>query len=263
MRAIWSGAISFGLIYIPVKLYNATQSHAIDFDLLRKSDHCPIHYARVCRETNEEVPLKDIVKGYQFRKGEYIVLEDEDFRRANVKKSQTIEIAAFVNDSSIDTKYFEKPYYCEPVKEAKKAYALLREAMLKTKKVAVARFVMRTKEHLLIVKPESDCLVVEQLRFADEIRKANELDLPEKGSEHVPAKELDMAVKLVEQLSEDWKPENYKDTYYADLQKIIQQKIEGFVPEVEKVKIESTKVVDLFSKLKESIEMAKVRGKAA
>jgi len=261
MRSIWSGAISFGLIYIPVKMYDATKSHTIDFDLLRRSDMCKIHYARVCRETNEEVQLKDIVLGYQYRKGDYVIVEDDDFKRANVKKTQTIEIVAFVNEDEIDQKYLEKPYFLEPVKEAKKAYVLLREALRKSGRAGVARYVMKTREHMALIKPEESVIVLNQMRFADELRASNELDLPARGTEHVPAKELELAIKLIDQLSEEWRPEQYKDTYFDDLRKIIQQKVEGKVLEPVREEPVPTGVTDLFSRLSESLEMAKSKGK--
>ncbi|HON10985.1 MAG TPA: Ku protein [Chitinispirillaceae bacterium] len=257
MRSIWSGALSFGLIYIPVKVYNATKSHQIDFDMLRRSDHCRIRYARVCRETGEEVPFDQIVKGYQYRKGSYVVLEDEDFKRANVRKTQTIDIVAFVNASDIDQKFLEKPYYLEPVKEAKKAYVLLREAMRESGKAGVARFVMRTREHLALIKAEESVVVLNQMRFADELRSSSELDIPAKGNEEVSQRELDLAKKLIEQLSEEWKPEQYHDTYFEDLKEIIKQKVEGSVPEPVKPEEVPQAVTDLFSRLSQSLEMTK------
>ncbi len=263
MRPIWSGAISFGLIYIPVKLYDATRSHKIDLDMLRKSDHCRIGYVRVCKETGEEVPYADIVKGYEYRKGDYVVVEDEDFKRANVKKSQTIEIVSFAQSVEIDEKYLEKPYYMEPVREAKKAYVLLREAMRQSGKVGIARYVMRTKEHMAMVKAEEDVLILNQMRFADEIRSSAELDLPSRGAESVAEKELELAKTLIDQLAEPWKPDQYHDTYYEDLRRIIQEKVEGKVPEPIGEAPRPTGVTDLFSKLSESLEAAKKQKKAA
>ena len=171
MRSIWSGAISFGLINIPVKLYPAVEEHALDFDMLRRQALCPIRYARVCRDTGEEVPYDDIVKGYEYRKGDYVVLEDTDFKAAAAGKSQTIDISEFVNASEIDPKLFEKPYYLEPSKQARNAYGLLREALKKTGKVGVGRFVLRNKERPVAVRPEGDLLVLEQMRFLSEIRE--------------------------------------------------------------------------------------------
>jgi DNA end-binding protein Ku len=263
MRPIWSGALSFGLIYIPVKLYDATKSHSIDFDLLRRKDNCRIRYARVCKDTGEEVPYNDIVRGYEYQKGNYVVLEDKDFKEANVRKTQTIDIVAFVNTTDIDQKFLEKPYYLEPVREAKKAYILLREALIKSGKAGVARYVMRTREHLALIKTQENVIILNQMRFADEIRPFNELDLPQKGAEKVSERELEMAVKLIEQLSEEWKPEQYKDTYFEDLRNIIQQKVEGKAPAPAKAEPVPSGVTDLFARLSESLELAKSRNKAA
>ena len=259
MRAIWSGALSFGLIYIPVKIYDATKSHRIDFDLLRRTDHCRVRYARVCRETGEEVPQEEIVRGFQYKKGDYVVVDSDDFKNANVHKTQTIDLVAFVNSSEIDHKFLEKPYYLEPVKEARKAYALLREALKQSGKTGVARYVMRTREHMALVKAEESVLVLNQMRFADELRDSAQLDIPLKSIEDVSQRELDMAVKLIGQLTEEWKPEQYHDTYYEDLKKIIQQKIEGKVPEPVKPEPVQSAVTDLFSRLSESLEITRNR----
>lgn len=255
MRSIWSGAISFGLIYIPVQLYNASETQTLDFDLLRRGDLCPIHYAKVCRETGEEVPNEDIVKGYEYRKGDYIIMEEEDFKRANVRKTQTIDILSFVDAAEIDQKYLEKPYFLEPVKEAKKVYALLREALKKSQKVGLARFVLRSREHLCILKAEEDVIVLNQMRYSSELRQPDDLDLP--GKEQVASRELNMAVKLIDQLSEPWNPEQYHDTYVEDLKKIIQDKVEG--KQIEPLEEEPIplEVTDLFSKLSQSLAMAK------
>jgi DNA end-binding protein Ku len=259
VRSIWSGAISFGLIYIPVKLYSGTESQELDFDLLRRNDKCRIRYARVCRDTGEEVPWDDIVKGYEHKKGDYVILEDEDFKRANAHKSKTIDIISFVDAEEIDQKYLEKPYYLEPDKKAKKVYALLREALNKSQKVGVARFVMRTREHLALLKAEEDVIVLNQMRFASEIRSPEELDLPKR--EGLQEQELEMAVKLIDQLTEPWEPDKHRDTYIDDLKRIIQEKIEG--KEIEPVEEEAVpiEVTDLFSKLSQSLEMAKERTK--
>jgi DNA end-binding protein Ku len=256
MRSIWSGAISFGLIYIPIRLYTAAQDQSLSFNQLRRGDKCRIRYVRVCGETGEEVPYEDIVKGYEYKKGEYVVLEDEDFERANVKKSKTIEIVNFVNEEEIDQKFLEKPYYLEPDKGAQKVYTLLREALKKSQKVGIARFVLRTKEHMALLKAEDEVIVLNQMRFANEVRDPSGLDLP-KQDEKVNDRELEMAVKLVEQLSESWDPEQYKDTYTEDLMRIIQEKIEGREIEPVGEEPEPIEVTDLFAKLSQSLEMAK------
>jgi DNA end-binding protein Ku len=255
MRSIWSGAISFGLIYIPVRLYSASEAKELSFNMLRRGDQCRIRYVRVCRETGEEVAYEDIVKGYEYTKGQYVVLEDEDFARANVRKTKTIDIVNFVDAAEIDTKYLEKPYFLEPDPAAKKVYALLREALKESQKVGVARFVLRSKENLALIKAEENVLVLNQMRFATELRKPTDLDLP--GDEDVGERELEMAVKLIDQLTEPWDAEQYKDSYSEDLLRIIQEKIEGREvqpAEEEPVPIE---VTDLFAKLSQSLEIAK------
>lgn len=252
MRSIWSGAISFGLIYIPVKLYNASQDQGLDFDMLRRGDLCRIRYVRVCEETGEEVDYSDIVKGYEYENGKYVVLEREDFIRANVKKTRTIDIVAFVDGHEIDEKYLEKPYYLVPDKEADKVYALLREAMKESGKAGVARFVLRNREHMALLKPDGEALTLIQMRFASEIRPEDGLDLP--AAEGYSGKELDMAVKLIDRLTEPWEPEQFHDTYTEDLQRLIQEKVEGVeVRPVEEEPIPE-QVTDLFARLAESLE---------
>jgi DNA end-binding protein Ku len=264
MRSIWSGALSFGLIYIPIKLYDATRSHTIDFDLLRRTDYCRIHYAKVCRGTGEEVPKEDIVRGYEFSKGNYVIVDDEDFQKANVKKSQTVEIVAFVKESEVEPRFLEKPYFLEPAKEAGKAYSLLREALLSSGKAGIARYVMRRREHLALIKATDSVILLNNMRFADELRSHEELDLPAKGTTQLSEKELDLAIKLIDQLTEKWEPEQYKDTYYEELKALLQRKIEGKVEE-EAVEVVSpqTAVVDLFSRLSQSLEMARSKNKKA
>lgn len=262
MRSIWSGAISFGLIYIPVHLYNATQSHTLDFDMLRKGDLCPIRYARVCRETGEEVPYEDIVKGYEYQKGEYVVITDEDFRKANVKKTQTIDIIAFVDASEVDQKYLEKPYYLEPDRGkggAGRVYALLRDALKKSGKVGIARFVLRTREHLAMIKPEGDAIELIQMRFANEVNTPEDLKLPE--GDEVKSKELNMAVKLVDELTESWDPDQYHDTYIEDLKRIINEKVEGKEPQPAEEEEIPEEITDLFARLNASLQQAKDRQK--
>jgi DNA end-binding protein Ku len=256
MRSIWSGAISFGLIYIPVRLYTASQDQGLSFNQLRRGDHCRIRYVRVCGETGEEVPYEDIVKGYEYKKGEYVILEDQDFERANVKKAKTIEIVSFVDEVEVDQKYLEKPYFLEPEAGAKKVYALLRESLKKSQKVGVARFVLRTKESMALLKAEEEVIVLNQMRFANELRSPDGLDLP-KIDESVNDKELEMAVKLVEQLTESWKPDQYQDTYTEDLMRIIQEKVEGREVQPAGEEPVPIEVTDLFAKLSQSLEMAK------
>jgi DNA end-binding protein Ku len=261
MKSIWTGAISFGLIFIPVRLYNASEVQDLDFDLLRRSDHCRIRYARVCRETGDEVPNEEIVKGYQYKKGEYVILEEEDFKRANVQKRQTIDIISFVDASDIDEKFLEKPYYLEPTKEAKKAYVLLREALRQSGKVGVSRFIMRSRERIALIKAYEDVIVLNQMRYASEIRPAAELELP--GELKLEDRELDMAVKLVNQLTQPWHPQDYRDTYVDELRKIIQDKVQGKQPTIEREEPIPVEVTDLFERLNQSLELAKSGGSDA
>lgn len=255
MRSFWTGAISFGLIYIPVKLYNASETQELSFNLLRRSDRSRIKYVRISSATGEEVPNDEIVKGYEYAKGEYVVMEDEDFKKANVKKTQTIEMVNFVNADQVDDKLFEKPYYLEPIKEARKAYALLREALQRTGKVGVGRFVLRNRENIGIIRPEGKALLLIQMRFVGEIRPPTELDLPDQ--ETVAEKELEMAQQLIGQLTDEWQPEQYHDTYEEDLKKIIQAKVEGREPTTEVEAPIPIEVTDLFAKLSQSLEQAK------
>lgn len=255
MRSFWSGAISFGLIYIPVKLYNASETSELSFNMLRRSDKSRIRYVRVSADTGEEVPNEEIVKGYEFSKGEYVLMEEDDFKKANVKKTQTVEIVTFVDASQVDYKLYEKPYYLEPIKGAAKAYALLRDALRRSGKVGVGRFVLRNRETLGVIKPEGDVIVLNQLRYASEIRPPDELTLPGEGQ--VSDKELDMAVSLIDTLTGEWQPEEFHDTYLEDLQRIIQAKVEGREPEAEAEAPIPIEVTDLFAKLSQSLEQAK------
>lgn len=256
MHSLWSGSISFGLINIPVSLYSATNDRPLDFDMLRKDDLCPISFVRVCRVTGEEVPYKDIVKGYEYKEGDYVVLDKEDFKRAAPEKSNTIDIEEFVNEKEIDAIYFEKPYFLEPDKGGEKAYVLLREALLQAKKVAVATFVFRNKEDLVMIKPYENILILNQLRFQEQIRDHSELKVPKKVA--VSKKEIDMAIKLVEQQEGTFRPTQFEDTYTDELRKIIKAKAKGKklapLPKEHKKMSDPT---DLVEQLKASLEGGK------
>lgn len=250
--------ISFGLINIPIKLYNATQEKRFDFHLLSKSDMCPIRYKKVCETTGEEVPFKDIVRGFQFEKGSFVTIGDTDLKKIAVRRSQVIEVLEFVDRSEIGWKYLEKPYYVEPDKGAKKTYSLLRETLKKTGKAGLARFVMHTREYLTAISVEDDILVLNHLRFNDQLLPANELDLPEKNE--FTQKELSIAVMLIKELSAKFNPKKYKDTYSEELKAMIAKKIKG---EPIRLKIEEmpapTLVPDIMIKLKESLAHAKAQ----
>ncbi len=255
MRPIWSGAISFGLIYIPVKLFSASEAQELDFDMLRRGDLCGIRYVRVCRETGEEVPWDDIVRGYEYRKGDYVVLEDEDFKKVRRQRSQTIEIVNFVSVEEIPSQYYEKPYFLEPDKGAEKVYALLREALRRSKRVGLARFVLRTREHLALLKTEGDVILLNQMRFSTELRDPGDLKLP--GDTELADREVDLAVQLIDQLTENWKPDSYRDTYVDELKAMIDAKVEGREVAEEEEQPIPIEVTDLFSRLSESLEMAR------
>lgn len=254
MRSLWSGMISFALVNIPVKLYVATEEKNLDFDLLHRRDLSPIRYARICKSDDEEVAYKDIVRGYEYRKGSYVVIQEEDFKNARPGKTQAIDVVDFVPEKDIDSKLIEKPYYLEPARQVKKTYALFREALKKSGKVAVAKFILRTRERLCLLKPEGSAIVLTQMRFQSEIRSYAGLDLPPEN-EKIPEREMNLALKLIEQLSEPFHPERFRDTYIDKLREIIEDKARGVeykFPEPEE--LSPTAVPDLMSTLKASLE---------
>lgn len=262
MRALWSGSIAFGLVNIPVKLFSATSENSLNFDMLHKKDLSPIRYARICKATGDEVPYEDIVKGYEYEKGEYVVITKEDFQNVSLEKSTQIAIEEFVKESEIDTIYFEKPYYLSPDKGAEHAFSLLRQALEKSKKVGLAKFVFHSREHLIIIKPFQDIIILNQLRFDEEIRDAKEL--ASKSSTKATARELDMALTLIDQLTHHFVAKDYHDTYTDELKALIAKKTKGTVRHPKKAGVarHPTKVVDLFETLKASLKPAKKSRKA-
>jgi len=260
MRSFWSGAVSFGLINIPVKLYTATDEHSLDFSLLHKKDNSPVRYARVCKEEGKEIPFDEIVKGFEFQKGEFVIMEDEDFVRANVRKNKAIDIVAFSNETEIDSVYFEKPYYLEPDKGAEKAYFLLREALKQSQKVAVAHFVLKAREHLAILKPIDNVIVLNQLRYHEEIRATKELNLPE--VQPIEKRELDMAISLIDQLTKTFAPAEHHDTYRKELAEVIAQKSKGKPVHAKGEEPQATDVKDLMDVLKASLEQERAKTKS-
>lgn len=255
MHSIWSGSLSFGLVNIPVKLYSATAGTDLDLDLLHKKDLSPIRYARVCRSDGKEIPYDEIVKGYEYQKGDYVILTEEDFKNADLTKTESLDVFAFVDGAEIDPIYSEKPYYLEPVKGATKAYAVLVQALKKSGKVGLCRFVLRDREHLGAIKPLDNMLVLDQLRYQEEIAPAKGLSLPSK--EEVRAKEVDMALELIRKLEEHFTPEKYHDTYRESLDEMIKDKVEGKAPKQKGEAPKPTKVHDLMATLKASLEQTK------
>lgn len=227
-RAIWTGAISFGLVTIPVGLYSAVESRGeLHFRQLHAKDESPIDYKRFCVEEDVEVPWKEIVKGYEHRKGEFVVLTDEDFAKARVPATQTFEIRDFVQRSDIDGRYFDHPYFLAPAgKSATKAYGLLRDALAESGRVGVGKVVLRQREHLAALQPSGAALELTTLRFADELRTPKDLDLPAPNKGWTK-KEMTLARGLIDSLAAEWKPEQYTDEYEAVLRDIISKKASG------------------------------------
>jgi len=254
-RAIWKGSISFGLVNIPIALYSATRREELKFRLLRKTDLSPVNYKRVAEKDGREVPWDQIVKGYEYEKGKYVVLKEEDFQRVDLEATQTVDIKDFVDLEEIDPMFFYKPYYLEPQKGGDKAYALLRDALKDTNKVGVAKVVIKTRQYLAGVKPEDGALVLELMHFADELADPDKLHVPKKLE--VGKREMTMAKSLIDSMSSKWDPEKYKDDYREALMEVIEEKVEAGGKEIEEKPRKApkpTKVVDLVSVLQKSLE---------
>ncbi len=254
MHSIWTGSISFGLINIPVKIFSAIQESSLDLDMLDSKDHSNIKFKRVNESTGKEVEYKNIVKGYKLEKG-YVILEDKDFEAADAVKTKTIEIINFVNEQEIDSIYYEHPYYLEPQKSAMKAYALLRDALESSGKVGVTTFVLKNKEGLAILKPYKNVIVLNRIRFSQELRDPSDLKLPPVSK--TKSKEMDMANKLVNQLTEKFNIAKYKDTYTSKLLKIINEKSKGKKVSIPKMKLVKKQSDNLMDMLKASLSTKK------
>ncbi len=253
MRSIWNGAINFGLVNIPIKIYSASEDRRLDLDMLDSHDHARIRYKRVNENTGEEVEWKDIVKGYK-KDDKYIVLEEEDFEQANMKKSRSLEIEAFIKEEEVSELLFKKPYFLEPQKEGGKSYNLLKNALKQTKKLGLATFVMRQKENLSLIGVYKDVLVLHVIRFSDEIRDPSDLKLPKTK---VSKKEVDMALALIDQYTAKFEFDNYKDVYNDQLLEIIEKKAGGKLSKVKKIESKATPAKDLMAQLKASLENRK------
>jgi DNA end-binding protein Ku len=251
-RAIWKGGISFGLVYIPVKLYSGSVSHDVDFNMLRQGDQCPIKYMRVCEKDGKEVPWDKIIKGTKMDDF-YVTLTDEDFEKARSGKSESIDIEDFVKTEEINPRYFEKPYLLEPEKGAGKTYNLLRTAIYESKMAGISRFVLRNREHLALLMADEKVIYLAQMRFHDELRQASELKIPDTKPKKT---ELDMALKLIKQMSKPFDPAAYKDTYEKNLKKIIKAKASNKEVKKKVDKPEITAVDDLLEQLKMSLEVS-------
>jgi DNA end-binding protein Ku len=253
MRSIWSGAIGFGLVNIPVKLFSAVQQSELDLDMLDKKDHSKIRFKRINESTGKEVAYENIVRAYNLD-GQYVVLDDEDFKKASPEKTKMIEIAEFVNEKEVDSMFYETPYYLEPQKAGVKAYGLLRDALKKTGKTGLSTFVLRSKESLALLKVSGDILILQKIRYEQEIRKPEDLSVPESASK--PA-ELKMAISLIEQLSGKFDISKYKDTYSDELMKLIHAKAKGKKLPEPTLRVVHSKSQDLMSQLKASLETKK------
>ncbi len=253
-RAIWSGSISFGLVTIPVKLSTAVRSHELSFHMLHAKDEGRIRFERICTVDGKPVPWDEIVKGYEYEKGEHVVLTDADFERIDPEVTHTIDILEFVALEKIDPMFFEQPYYLEPTKQGRHAYALLRETLEDAGKVAVARIVLRTKESIAALKPSGNALVLDIMRWQNEIIERADLDLP--GGEKLPAAELKMAKMLVDSMSvEEFEPQKFPNRYRDELLALIDARISGrTLPKVKKAALVRGKVVNLMDVLERSLK---------
>ena len=260
-RALWKGAISFGLVHIPVEMISASLDHELDLSMLDRRDFAPIGYKRYNKKTGQEVEWDDIIKGYEYKTDEYVVLSEEDLRQANVKATQTIDIDTFVDAAEVPLTFYEHPYYLLPAKGGEKVYALLRETLRKANKVAIASVVMRTKQHLCALVCVGDAIVLNTLRYADEIRPTDDLDLPPNTmrAAGISDKELKMALSLVEGMSDEWEPGQYHDSYREDVLALVKKKIKArqtktiTPPAPEREEEQGSNVIDLVALLQQSL----------
>lgn len=270
-RSLWKGAISFGLVHIPVELYSAVQEHQLDLTMLDRRDFAPVGFKRYNKQTGKEVGWDDIVKGYEYADDEYVVLSDEDLKRANVKATQTIDILAFTDAGDVPLTCYEHPYYLAPARGGDKVYALLRETLRQAGKIGIASVVIRTKQHLCALVCIDDAIVLNTLRYHDELRGTDELKLPPatlKGA-GISDKELKMALSLVEGMTEQWQPEQYRDSYRDDVLALVEKKVKAkqtktiTVAGKEKAAPTASNVVDLVALLKQSLGKKPGAAKAA
>ena len=267
-RVLWKGAISFGLVHIPVGLYSAEKRNSFDLTMLDRRTMKPVGFKRYNKETGEDVPWDDIVKGYEYEKDRFVVLTEEDFKRANVEATQTVDILNFVEADEISPMYFETPYYLAPDKRGHKGYALLRETLKQTGKIGIANVVIRTRQYIAALMPLGDVIFMNTLRYANELRETNELEVPSSNLKAigVNAREIEMAGKLVEGMTAKWNPEEYRDTYHEDLLALIDKRIQSGQTEVitepsveEEERPAKGEVIDLMALLKRSVE-SKIKG---
>lgn len=260
-RALWKGAISFGLVHIPVQLFSAEKRDELDFTMLDKRDFAPIGYKRINKETGKEVDWENIIKGFEYEPDQYVVLSDEDFQRANVEATKTIDILGFVDVERVPLIHYEQPYYLTPDKGGDKVYALLRETLRRSGKIGIAQVVIRTRQHLSALVPIGDAIVLNTLRYADEIRPTGDFDLPKKNLRQmdVTEKEVKMALSLVEGMTQEWDPARYHNSYREDVLAMVQKKIDANQTKTiaeaapEEPPRTTATIIDLMALLKESL----------
>ena len=259
MRSIWKGVIAFGLVGIPVSLHSTEENNDIKFNLIDSRDENKIKYQRINEITGKEVPWDKIAKAFEFDDGRFVVMTDDDFEKADISATKTLDIVTFIKKEELSLVYLDKPYYIAPDKGGEKPYVLLREAMKKTGKIAIARAVLRTKGYLAAVYPMDDALVLNIIRFHDEIRSVEDLKLPHEAK--ISDKEMELAGTLIEGMTTEWKPEDYKDEYREAVMKRIENKSKkgGIVEEGEKIEAAAStgKIVDIMVLLKRSVEAKK------
>ena len=260
MRAIWKGSISFGLVSIPISLFPATQREELKFRLLRKSDLSPISYKRVAEVDGKEVPWDQIVKGYEYEKGQFVVIKDEDFARVDVEATQTVDIMSFVELDEINPLFFYKPYFMQAEKNGEKAYALLRDALANSGKIGIAKVVIKVRQHLAAVKSQQNGLMLELMHFPEELMGVSEFKSPATKTSSGP--EMNMAAQLIKSMTAKWEPDMYHDDYHQTLQKLIEEKVRTGGKELpaQKKARKPANVIDLVSVLKKSI--AETKGKS-
>src|SRR2546422_2290863 len=256
MRAIWKGNISFALVSIPISVFSATRKNELSFHYLHKNDMRPLSNKRFCDQEDVEVPWEEITRGYEYEKGQYVEITDEDLDKADIELTKTIQIVEFVHEEEIDPLFFDKPYYLEPQKGGDRAYALMRDALAESKKVGIAKVVLKSREHLAAVKAVGDMMTLQTMRFAHEIVDTGELNLPKKAD--ISPKEMGLAHTLIDSMSEKFDPTKYKDEYHDKVLEIIQMKVAGVSPQVPAAKGPGpAKVVDLMEVLKQSLNETK------
>src|SRR5262245_168876 len=262
MRAIWKGNITFALVSIPISLFSATRRNELSFHYLHKKDMSSVSYKRFCDTEDVEVPWEEITRGYEYEKGQFVEITDEDLEKADIELTKAIQIVEFVSENEIDPLYFDKPYYLEPQKGGEHAYALMRDAIAQSKKIGVAKVVLKSREHLAALKAIGDMLTLQTMRFAHEIVDAGTLNLPKKAD--VSKKEMDLANTLIDSMTDAFDPAKYKDEYYEKVMEVIQMKVAGVAPVAPSVVAKGpTKVVDLMEVLKQSLKETQKPGARA